>query len=80
MADEFLQAFQIGASLYDRAQTQKRMMDQLQLQTAQQLMQQKSADLQNKIHENAFPPRGEGKNGAQAEINLSLRPLHFTAK
>ena len=54
MADEFLQAFNIGASLYDRAQTQKRMTEQLQLQTAQQLMQQKSADLQNKIHENAL--------------------------
>lgn len=49
-----LQAIQLGASLYDRAQTQKRMMDQLQLQTAQQLMQQKSADLQNKIQSNAF--------------------------
>ena len=54
MADNTLEAFQIGASLYDRAQTQKRMMDQLQLQTAQQLMQQKSADLQNRIHENAL--------------------------
>jgi hypothetical protein len=54
MADEFLQAFNIGASLYDRAQTQKRMTEQLQLQTAQQLMQQKSADIQNKIHENAL--------------------------
>ena len=54
MADNTLEAFQLGASLYDRAQTQKRMMDQLQLQTAQQLMQQKSADLQNRIHENAL--------------------------
>jgi hypothetical protein len=54
MADNTLEAFQIGASLYDRAQTQKRMMDQLQLQTAQQLMQQKSADLQNKIQQNSF--------------------------
>ena len=54
MADNTLEAFQIGASLYDRAQTQKRMMEQLQLQTAQQVMQQKSADIQNKIHENAL--------------------------
>lgn len=49
-----LQAIQLGASLYDRAQTQKRMTEQLQLQTAQQLMQQKSADLQNKIQQNSF--------------------------
>ena len=32
MADETLQAFQLGASLYDRAQTQKRMMEQFQQQ------------------------------------------------
>jgi hypothetical protein len=54
MADQFLEAFQLGASLYDRAQTQKRMTEQLQLQTAQQLMQQRSADLQGKIQQNAF--------------------------
>ena len=54
MADNTLEAFQIGASLYDRAQTQKRMMEQLQLQTAQQLMQQRSSDLQNKIQQNSF--------------------------
>jgi hypothetical protein len=66
MADNTLEAFQLGASLYDRAQTQKRMMDQLQLQTAQQLMQQKSADLQNKIHENAL---GEALGERQAQID-----------
>jgi len=54
MADNTLEAFQLGASLYDRAQTQKRMTEQLQLQTAQQVMQQRSADLQNKIQQNAF--------------------------
>ena len=54
MADETLQAFQLGASLYDRAQTQKRMMEQLQVQTADQLMRQRQADLQNKIQSNAY--------------------------
>lgn len=54
MADETLQAFQLGASLYDRAQTQKRMMEQMQLQTAQQVMQQRQYDLQNKIQSNAY--------------------------
>lgn len=49
-----LQAIQLGASLYDRAQTQKRLMEQLQLQTADQLMRQKQADLQNRIQSNAF--------------------------
>jgi hypothetical protein len=49
-----LQAIQLGASLYDRAQTQKRMMEQLQVQTAEQVMRQKQADLQNKIQSNAY--------------------------
>jgi len=48
MADNTLEAFQIGASLYDRAQTQRRMMEQLQLQTAQQVMQRENYDIQNK--------------------------------
>ena len=54
MADETLQAFQLGASLYDRAQTQKRMMEQMQMQTADQLMRQRQYDLQNKIQSNAY--------------------------
>lgn len=49
MADETLQAFQLGASLFDRAQTQKRMMEQMQMQTADQLMRQRQYDLQNKV-------------------------------
>jgi len=49
MADNTLEAFQLGASLYDRAQTQKRMMEQLQVQTADQVMRQRQADLQNKV-------------------------------
>jgi len=66
MADNTLEAFQLGASLYDRAQTQKRMMDQLQLQTAQQVMQQRSADLQNKIQQNAL---GEAMKEQEAQVN-----------
>jgi hypothetical protein len=54
MADQSLQAFQLGASLYDRAQTQQRMMEQLQVQTADQVMRQRQADLQNKIQSNAY--------------------------
>jgi hypothetical protein len=49
MADETLQAFQLGASLYDRAQTQKRMMDQFNLQLADQAMRKEHYDIQNKI-------------------------------
>jgi uncharacterized protein YidB (DUF937 family) len=49
MADETLQAFQLGASLYDRAQTQKRMMEQFQQQTAESLLQRQGMELQNKI-------------------------------
>lgn len=54
MADETLQAFQLGASLFDRAQTQKRMMEQFNLQLADQAMRKQQADLQNKIQLNAY--------------------------
>ena len=54
MADETLQAFQLGASLYDRAQTQKRMMEQFQMQLADQQMRKEQADLQNKIQLNSI--------------------------
>ena len=52
MADETLKAFELGASLYDRAQTQKRMMEQLQVQTAESLLQRQGIELQNKIRDN----------------------------
>ena len=51
MADQSLQAFQLGASLYDRAQTQKRMMEQFQLQSAESVLQQQGLQLQNKIRD-----------------------------
>jgi hypothetical protein len=54
MADQSLQAFQLGASLFDRAQTQQRMMEQLQVQTADQIMRQRQADLQNKVQSKAY--------------------------
>ena len=54
MADQSLQAFQLGANLFDRAQTQQRMMEQFQLQTADQIMRQRQFDLQNKIQSNAY--------------------------
>ena len=46
-----LQAIQLGASLYDRAQTQKRMMQQLNLQTAESVLQQRGMELQNKTRD-----------------------------
>jgi len=51
MADNTLEAFQIGASLYDRAQTQKRMMEQLQVQTAESVLQRQGMELQNKARD-----------------------------
>lgn len=54
MADQSLQAFQLGASLFDRAQTQARMMEQFNLQLADQAMRKQQADLQNKIQTNAY--------------------------
>lgn len=49
MADITLQAAQLGANLVDRAATQRRMMEQFQLQMADQVMRQRQYDLQNKI-------------------------------
>jgi len=54
MADQSLEAFQLGASLYDRAQTQKRMMEQLQVQTAESLLNRQGMELQNKIREDSL--------------------------
>jgi len=54
MADETLKAFELGASLYDRAQTQKRMMEQLQVQTAESLLNRQGMELQNKIREDSL--------------------------
>ena len=46
-----LQAIQLGASLYDRAQTQKRIMEQLKIQTAESVLQRQGMELQNKIRD-----------------------------
>ena len=54
MADETLQAFQLGANLYDRAQTQRRMMEQINMQLADQQIRKGQAELQNKIQLNAY--------------------------
>jgi hypothetical protein len=54
MADETLKAFELGASLYDRAQTQKRMMEQINMQLADQQIRKGQAELQNKIQLNAY--------------------------
>ena len=51
MADETLQAFQLGASLFDRAQTQARMMEQFKLQSAESLIQRRGMQLQNQIRD-----------------------------
>jgi len=54
MADETLKAFELGASLYDRAQTQRRMMEQINMQLADQQIRKGQAELQNKIQLNAY--------------------------
>jgi hypothetical protein len=51
MADQSLQAFQLGASLFDRAQTQARMMEQFQQQTAESVLQRRGIELQNKARD-----------------------------
>ena len=69
MADPTLEAFQLGASLYDRAQTQKRMMEQLQMQTADQLMRQRQYDLQNKIQSKAYADALAEQEAQDAEFD-----------
>lgn len=61
-----LQAIQLGASLVDRAQTQKRMMEQMQIQTAESLLQRQGMELQNKIRDAALAD-AIGEQKAQVE-------------
>ena len=69
MADQSLEAFQLGASLYDRAQTQKRMMEQLQVQTAESLIQRQGMELQNKIRESELAGAIEERQAQVDEYN-----------
>ena len=70
MADQSLQAFQLGASLFDRAQTQQRMMEQMQMNAAQQVMQQRQYDLQNKIQSNAYAQALAEQEAQAAEYDM----------
>ena len=82
MADQSLQAFQLGASLFDRAQTQKRMMEQFNLQLADQAMRKEQADLQNKIQLNAYNQALDEQSKltrdyGNMQTNLQLRDEFF---
>ena len=82
MADETLKAFQLGASLFDRAQTQKRMMEQFQMQLADQAMRKEQADLQNKIQLNAYNQALDEQSKltrdyGNMQTNLQLRDEFF---
>ena len=82
MADQSLQAFQLGASLFDRAQTQARMMEQFQMQLADQQMRKEQADLQNKIQLNAYNQALDEQSKltrdyGNMQTNLQLRDEFF---
>jgi hypothetical protein len=82
MADQSLQAFQLGANLFDRAQTQARMMEQFQMQLADQAMRKEQADLQNKIQLNAYNQALDEqakltKDYGNMQTNLQLRDEFF---
>lgn len=82
MADNTLQAFQLGASLFDRAQTQARMMEQFQMQLADQQMRKEQADLQNKIQLNAYNQALDEQSKltrdyGNMQTNLQLRDEFF---
>lgn len=70
MADQSLQAFQLGASLFDRAQTQARMMEQMQMNAAEQVMRQRQFDLQNKIQSNAYAQALAEQEAQAAEYDI----------
>jgi hypothetical protein len=69
MADQSLQAFQLGASLFDRAQTQARMMEQMKLQTAESLLQQQGMELQNQIRDAQLASEIEERKAQVDEFN-----------
>jgi hypothetical protein len=52
MADETLQAFQLGANLYDRAQTQSRLLNEMKRSAARSIIDTQGIELQNKIRDN----------------------------
>ena len=66
MADNTLEAFQIGASLYDRAQTQSRLMAEMKRSAARSIIDTQGIELQNKIQQNAF---GEAMKEQEAQVN-----------
>ena len=72
MASELLQSMQFGANLYDRAQTQRRMVDQLNLQVADQVMRQKTADLQNQMQQMAM-----ADNFAEKDFQVEEAPAFY---
>jgi len=77
-----LQAVQLGASLYDRAQTQKRMMEQFQLQSAESVIQRQGMELQNKMRDNALSETISEqskltKDYGNMQTNLQMRDEFF---
>jgi len=68
MADDFSQGMQIGANLWDRAQTQRRMVDQLNMQVADQVMRQKTADIQNQMQQFNLRDALEEKTNQEADL------------
>lgn len=61
MAEEFLQGVQIGSNLFDRAQTQRRLQEQAQLQLGHLAIQQQQADMQQKMQQLALSDAIEEK-------------------
>ena len=70
MADDFSQGMQIGANLWDRAQTQRRMVDQLNMQVADQVMRQKAADIQNQMQQFNLRDALEEKTNQEADLPM----------
>lgn len=67
MADTFLQAFQVGANLYDRAQSRKMEQAQFQQQAAQFVLQREQAALQQQLGALNVAQKGFELKSAQEE-------------
>ena len=82
MADETLQAFQLGANLYDRAQTQSRLMAEMKRSAARSIIDTQGAELQNKIRDNALSETIDEqaklkKDYDNMQKNLQMRDTFF---
>lgn len=68
MADQSLQAFQLGASLYERGAARAQAMNQLRQNMAEFALREKQAELENRIRENDYSQALQEKKNQAEEL------------